>query len=284
MEIISTISEMKSVVRQARIKGQSIGFVPTMGYLHQGHLELISRARRENDLVIVSIFVNPLQFGPTEDYEKYPRDTEADSQKAESAGCDIIFLPEAGEMYPAGYSSFVEVEGIDQVLCGASRPGHFKGVATVVNKLFHIVAPTRAYFGQKDAQQALLIQKMVSDLSMDVEVIVAPTVREADGLAMSSRNSYLTHHERQAASVLYKSLNAAKELIAAGERNPQKITGLIFDLLQNEPLANIDYVEVVDASTLKNFEQVLSNRVLIALAVRIGKTRLIDNLIMDLEV
>lgn len=284
MEIISTISEMKSVVRQARIKGQSIGFVPTMGYLHQGHLELISRARRENDLVIVSIFVNPLQFGPTEDYEKYPRDPEADSQKAESAGCDIIFLPEASEMYPAGYSSFVEVEGIDQVLCGASRPGHFKGVATVVNKLFHIITPTHAYFGQKDAQQALLIQKMVSDLSMDVEVIVAPTVREGDGLAMSSRNSYLTHHERQAAAVLYRSLNAAKELIAAGERNPLKITGLIFDTLQKEPLARIDYVEVVDASTLKNFEQVLSNRVLIALAVRIGKTRLIDNLIMDLEV
>lgn len=283
MEIISTISNMKAVVRQAHINGQSIGFVPTMGYLHQGHLELIGRARRENDLVIVSIFVNPLQFGPNEDYEKYPRDTDADSQKAESAGCHIIFLPEAGEIYPATYSSFVEVEGIDQVLCGASRPGHFKGVATVVNKLFHIVAPTRAYFGQKDAQQALLIQKMVSDLNMDVEVIVLPTVREADGLAMSSRNAYLTHHERQAAAILYKSLCAAKELIAAGERNPHEITRLIFGILQNEPLAKIDYVEVVDAYTLKNFEQVLSSRVLIALAVRIGKTRLIDNLIMDIE-
>lgn len=283
MEIIKSVETLKQVVQKAHRSGQSIGFVPTMGYLHNGHLELIRQADRENNLCIVSIFVNPLQFGPGEDYEKYPRDIQADTEEAESAGCDIMFVPEADQLYPANFSSFVEVEGLTGVLCGASRPGHFKGVTTVVAKLFHIVTPTRAYFGQKDAQQALVIQKMVNDLNMNLEVVVVPTVRENDGLAMSSRNAYLSVSERTAATILYKSLCQSKVLIQAGERSPDKIRNLILEKLGQEPLAKVDYVEVVDAATLQNFEQVLGKRVLIALAVRIGNTRLIDNLLMDIE-
>lgn len=281
MRIVRSTQDLRGIISEAKRKGKSIGFVPTMGYLHEGHLSLARRARGENDLVVMSIFVNPLQFGANEDYEDYPRDLSRDAPLAESAGVDVLFCPGVAEMYPRGYATFVEVEGITGVLCGASRPGHFRGVTTVVAKLFGLVQPDRAYFGQKDAQQLRVIEKMVEDLNMPVEVVPCPTVREPDGLAMSSRNTYLGPREREAARVLSRSLRRAEEAIRAGERDANRIREQVEAMIREEPLAEIDYVSVNDGVTLREVERI-GDRVMVALAVRIGKTRLIDNLQMNL--
>jgi len=277
MEIARTIAEMKS--SRARSLG-SVGFVPTMGYLHDGHLALIKQARAENSVVVASIFVNPTQFGPTEDFKTYPRNTERDLALLEKERTDIVFMPSAEEMYPERFSSWVEVEKVTDRLEGSCRPGHFKGVATVVAKLFNIVEPTRAYFGQKDAQQALVIKKMVADLNMNLEVIVAPTVRESDGLAMSSRNVYLNPQERQAATVLLKALTLAQNLWEKGDRNAERIRQEMISLISSEPLAKIEYVSIADAQTLEELSKI-DRPALASLAVRIGKTRLIDNIVLE---
>jgi len=258
----------------------SVGFVPTMGFLHQGHLALVKRARSENSIVVVSIFVNPAQFGPGEDLRTYPRDPQRDLALLEEEGTDIVFMPASEEMYPQGFNSWVEVGEVTQRLEEASRPGHFKGVATVVAKLFNIVAPTRAYFGQKDAQQAIVIEKMVADLNMNLGIVVVPTVRESDGLAMSSRNIYLNAEERQAATVLFKSLNLARQLWLAGEKSAHEIREEMISLIQGEPLAEIDYVSIADAQTLEELKEI-DRGALVSLAVKIGKPRLIDNIILE---
>lgn len=282
MKILNTIKDMRIEIKKARRNGSSIGFVPTMGYLHEGHLSLIKRAKRENDLVIVSIFVNPTQFGIGEDFESYPRSLSRDSRLIESAGGDIVFSPSILEMYPRECSTYVKIEGdITKKLCGASRPGHFRGVTTIVTKLFNIVAPDRAYFGQKDAQQVAVIEQMVRDLCFDVEIIPCPTVREEDGLAMSSRNTYLKKDERSAAAVLFKSLSRAEEMIKKGERNPLKISDIILNNIRSEPLSKVDYIEIVNNKTLESIEEIKGD-ILIALAVRIGNTRLIDNIKLEI--
>lgn len=280
MHIFHTIAETREFVRQARKKGGVIGFVPTMGYLHEGHLELMRRARERCDTVLVSIFVNPTQFGPNEDFARYPRDLERDARMAERVGADAIFNPSVEEMYPAGYCTYVEVERMTDKLCGQSRPGHFRGVATVVTKLFNIVQPDYAYFGQKDAQQVLVIQKMAADLNMNLEVIAVPTVREEDGLAMSSRNVYLDPEQRQAALVLSRSLRKAQEAFRAGERDAKKIRQLVVDQIRSEPLAEIDYVEIYSHPGLEPLETT-EGPALLALAVKIGRTRLIDNIVLE---
>lgn len=277
MIIIETIKELKEIIRNNKKQGKSIGFVPTMGYLHEGHLSLIQAARKENDLVVVSIFVNPTQFGVGEDLESYPRDLARDTQLSESAGADAIFHPAVGEMYPDHYFTYVEVNEITNRLCGLSRPTHFRGVTTVVNKLFNIVEPDKAYFGQKDAQQVAVIQKMVRDLNMNVEIIPCPIVREADGLAMSSRNTYLSPEQRQAALILSKTLFAAKEKIQQGMQDAVELKNWMLQNINSEPLANIDYVEIVDAFDLNEVKNIQGS-ILIALAVKFGKTRLIDNI------
>ncbi|WP_427339374.1 pantoate--beta-alanine ligase [Caloranaerobacter sp. DY30410] len=282
MNIIKSIEEMKNIISDEKAKGKSIGFVPTMGYLHDGHLSLMKRARKENDVVVVSIFVNPKQFGQGEDYEVYPRDIERDSKLAESVGVDYIFAPEVEEMYPEGYNTYVEVLGVTDKLCGASRPGHFRGVTTVVMKLFNIVTPDRAYFGQKDAQQVYVIKQMVRDLNMDVNIISCPIVREHDGLAMSSRNTYLSEEERRQALVLSKSLFWAKDMINKGERDAKTLIEGIKSMINEMPLADIDYVEIIDYDTFREVDKLKGN-ILIALAVRIGKTRLIDNILVEVE-
>ena len=276
MEIAKTIAEMKALRRQS---SGSVGFVPTMGYLHHGHLALVKQARAENSIVVVSIFVNPTQFGPSEDFRTYPCDTERDLAMLEKENTDIVFVPSAEEMYSQGFSSWVEVEKVTERLEGSYRPGHFKGVATVVAKLFNIVEPTRAYFGQKDAQQALVIQKMVADLNMNQEVIVAPTVRESDGLAMSSRNIYLNTEERQAATVLFRALSLSKQLWGKSERNAERLRQEMASLIKKEPLAKIEYVSVADAQTLEELTEI-DRTALASLVVRIGKTRLIDNMVL----
>lgn len=280
MIIIKTIRELKEIIRNHRKQGKSVGFVPTMGFLHEGHLSLIRTAKKENEFVVVSIFVNPTQFGVGEDFEAYPRDLDKDSKLSESAGADVIFCPSVTEMYPEKYQTYVEVMEITDRLCGISRPTHFKGVTTVVNKLFNIVEPDKAYFGQKDAQQVAVIQKMVMDLNMNVEVIPCPIVRESDGLAMSSRNTYLTSEQRQAALILSKSLFAAEDLINKGCRDALEVKEHITKMINSEPLAVIDYVEIVDALTLDSITTI-KNSILMALAVKIGKTRLIDNIRME---
>lgn len=280
MEIIRQISPLKEKITEARYQGRSIGYVPTMGFLHEGHLSLLRHARMANDLVVLSIFVNPLQFGTGEDFEGYPRNLEHDAGLAADTGCDIIFVPAAEEMYPKEYATFIEVERLTSGLCGASRPGHFRGVTTVVNKLFNIVTPDRAYFGQKDAQQVVVVKRMVSDLNMNLKIEVLPTIREADGIAMSSRNAYLNQHERKAATVLYRSLCLAQEKIATGERDASTLKQIIQTVINSEQLAQIDYITVVDAENLLELKQ-LKNQVLIALAVRFGKTRLIDNIVIE---
>ena len=257
----------------------SVGFVPTMGYLHQGHLSLVKRARNENSAAIVSIFVNPTQFGPSEDLSTYPRDTERDLALLQQENADIVFMPSSEEMYPEGFDSWVDVGEITRQLEGSHRPGHFKGVTTVVAKLFNIVEPTRAYFGQKDAQQAIVIRKMVTDLNMNLEVIVAPTVRESDGLAMSSRNVYLNTQERQAATVLFKALTQAQELREKGEKDAETIRQGMALLINKEPLAKIDYISIADAQTLEELTEV-NGPAVASLAVRIGNTRLIDNIVL----
>ena len=251
-----------------------------MGAFHEGHLSLMRQARKDNDVVITSIFVNPTQFGPNEDYEAYPRNLDSDSKMASEVGVDVIFAPSARDMYPYGYATFVHVEGITEKMCGASRPGHFRGVTTVVAKLFNLVKPHKAYFGQKDAQQCAVIKRMSEDMNFDIEIIIMPTVREADGLAMSSRNKYLNPEERKSALILINSLSLAEKLIKSGEVSASTLYQEMLSLINNEPLAKIDYISIVDAETLEARETI-KGKILIALAVYIGKTRLIDNVIIN---
>ena len=272
---------MKSICQEEARAGKTIGFVPTMGYWHEGHLNLIRAARRKCQVVLVSVFVNPLQFAPQEDYQQYPRDLSRDARLARAEGVDYLFYPSMEEMYPQGFQTAVEVRELSDKLCGKSRPGHFKGVATVVLKLFNIVKPDAAFFGQKDAQQALIIKHMIDDLNLDVELVIMPIVREEDGLAMSSRNLYLNPKERRAATILYKSLLKAKELILGGERKASTIISQMTQMIEEEPLARVDYIALTDADNLQEAD-VIRGKILIALAVFIGKSRLIDNLILEM--
>ena len=282
MELIRTIEWMKQTARQAQADGRVIGFVPTMGALHAGHLSLVEAARRETSPVVVSIFVNPKQFGPNEDFAKYPRAFDSDRELLERAGADILFAPTVEEMYPAGFRTVVNVEGLSDRLDGRSRPGHFRGVATVVLRLLEIVSPRFAYFGRKDAQQARIIRQMASDLALDTEIVACPIVREADGLAMSSRNAYLSPDERRAATVLFRALSRAKEMIAAGERDAARLIDAMRRVLAAEPLAFPDYVEIVDADSLEAVTRIWKE-CLALLAVRIGTTRLIDNMLIEFD-
>ena len=278
MEVIKRTAEMQEISLRLKRKGGIIGLVPTMGYLHDGHLSLIKKARRENDIVIMSNFVNPLQFGPKEDFATYPRDLDRDNKSAESVGVDYVFAPANEEMYPQGYDTYVEVKGpITEKMCGKSRPGHFKGVTTVVLKLFLITQPDRAYFGQKDAQQAIVIRKMVTDLNVPVKIITCPIVREEDGLALSSRNTYLSSEERLQALALPRALSAGRDMIMKGETDPQKVRLHIKQILESSPGIRVDYVEVVDGDDLSDLS-VIKGKVLLAAAVYVGKTRLIDNI------
>ena len=276
MQVINTIAEMRKLRRQL---SEPVGFVPTMGYFHEGHLSLVRQARKENPTVVVSIFVNPTQFGPGEDFQDYPRDLNHDLELLEREKVDIVFVPSEEEMYPRDFNSWVDVEKVTERLEGASRPGHFRGVATICAKLFNIIQPTRAYFGQKDAQQAIVIKKMVADLNMNLEIVVVPTVRESNGLAMSSRNTYLNPEERQAATVLFKALSLARELWHGGEKDADKIRHQMTSLIHKEPLAKIDYVSIADAETMEELKKI-DRPAIVFLAIRIGKTRLIDNVIL----
>jgi len=279
MKIIRGLGEMVDFSKNAHLERKTIGFVPTMGALHAGHLSLIEEARRQNDRVVVSIFVNPTQFAPHEDYKKYPRHLKLDAQLCRRKGVDVIFYPDARRMYPANYKTYVVVQSLGDVLCGKLRPGHFKGVATVVTKLFHIVNPDIAYFGQKDAQQAIIIKKMTEDLNMQVKIKVIPTLRSKDGLALSSRNAYLSNSERTDALVLHQALNLARDLIRQGDKNPFGIIRKMKRLINRKENASIQYVSIVDLEGLKPVAKI-KDKVLIALAVFIGKTRLIDNIIV----
>lgn len=280
MEIIRHIAAMKEFVRKVKNNGATVGFVPTMGYLHEGHLSLMRQAKTACDVVVASIFVNPIQFGAGEDYETYPRDLNRDAAVAEEAGVNVIFAPSVQEMYPADFISFVEVTDITSRLCGASRPGHFRGVTTIVNKLFNIVQPDQAFFGQKDAQQVAVIKQMVKDLNMNVNIVTGPIIREADGLAMSSRNIYLTAEERKAALVLSRSLREVRQRLLSGEQDAGRLRAFLQEKITAEPLADIDYISICEAGTLKEVD-IINGSVLIALAVRFGKTRLIDNLVWE---
>ena len=281
MKIVKTVDEVRAQVKEWRKEGLSVGLVPTMGYLHEGHQSLIKKSVEQNDRTVVSVFVNPMQFGPTEDLESYPRDLEADARLVESTGGDLIFNPEPEEMYKDGFCSFVNMTGLPDALCGLTRPVHFKGVCTVVNKLFNIVKPDRAYFGEKDAQQLAIIMRMVKDLNMDIEIVGCPIIRETDGLAKSSRNIYLTPEERKAAVILSKSVALGKKMVAEGEKDAKKIVTAMKELINSEPLATIDYVEMVDMDTMKAIDEV-KGHVLCAMAVKFGKARLIDNFIETL--
>lgn len=276
MEIVSTVKNLREKIFEWKRQGKKIGFVPTMGYLHEGHLSLVRESKKRSDVTVVSIFVNPKQFGPKEDYNVYPRDLDRDRQLLEKEGVDLLFYPSVEEMYPDGYKTYVEVTDLQDKLCGRSRPGHFRGVCTVVLKLFNQVQPDEAYFGWKDAQQVIIIQKMVEDLNVPVKIVPLPLVRDHDGLALSSRNTYLSPEERQAALVLKKSLDLAEKLIREGERDAVKIKQKMVELISAEPLARIDYVEIVDLKTLESINK-LDREALVALAVFVGKTRLIDN-------
>ena len=280
MEIYGKINQVRDAVRAWKKEGKTVGFVPTMGYLHEGHKSLIDAARRENDKVVVSIFVNPMQFGPTEDLASYPRDLNRDSKLCEDAGVDLIFHPEPEEMYDNGFCSYVDMNGLTTELCGKTRPIHFRGVQTVVLKLFNIVTPDRAYFGQKDAQQLAVIKRMVKDLNVGTQIIGCPIIREDDGLAKSSRNTYLSAEERKAALVLSRSLKVGKELADSGEKSAAKIKEAIAAEINKEPLAKIDYVDVVDFDTITPIDTI-KGQTLVAIAVYIGKTRLIDNFIYE---
>jgi pantoate--beta-alanine ligase len=279
MKTVDSVARMSTLVKMIKKESKSIGFVPTMGYLHEGHISLAKAAKKHTDVVVMSIFVNPAQFGPKEDLSKYPRDLKRDEELSSAAGVDILFCPSVKDIYPDGYSTYVTVERLSEVMCGASRPGHFKGVTTVVAKLFGIVKPTIAYFGQKDAQQALIIKKMVKDLNMDVEVKVMPIVRESDGLAMSSRNVYLSDTERRDAAVLYEALKHSEGLIKSGQTDPLFIKKEIEGLVAKKQSAKIDYIAIVGTKNLDQV-QVIKGEVLIALAVFVGATRLIDNIIV----
>lgn len=278
MKIVETIQEVRDQVKEWRKQGLTVGLVPTMGYLHEGHKSLIDRAVAENDKVVVSVFVNPMQFGPKEDLASYPRDLERDAALCEGAGAALIFHPQPEEMYHDDFSSFVDMNTLTGGLCGKTRPIHFRGVCTVVSKLFNIVVPDKAYFGQKDAQQLAVIRHMVSDLNFGIEIVGCPIIREEDGLAKSSRNTYLSDAERKAALILSQSLKEGKKQLEAGEKDAAKVRATITAKLESEPLAKIDYVEVVDWNTLEPVETI-DGQVLVAIAVYIGKTRLIDNFI-----
>ena len=282
MQLIRRIEELRQALKPLKRQGKTIGLVPTMGYLHEGHLALVRRSVAECYVTVVSIFVNPTQFGPNEDYDRYPRDLDRDLAQCKAENVDFVFAPEVSEMYHKDASTRVTVSKLTEGLCGRSRPGHFDGVATVVTKLFNIVGADKAYFGQKDAQQLAVIKRMVRDLNIDVEVVEVPTVREPDGLAMSSRNTYLTPEQRQSARSLYRSLVAAKEMIDQGERNVQNIRERMSDIIQASEGADIDYLEIVDADTLNPLERI-EGQVLIAVAVRFGHTRLIDNIKVEVE-
>lgn len=276
MKVVKTIAEVREQVRQWRAKGLTVGFVPTMGYLHEGHASLIDASCRDNDRTVVSDFVNPIQFSPNEDLESYPRDLERDSALAEAHGCDMIFNPEPEEMYHENFSSFVDMTVLTEELCGLSRPIHFRGVCTVVSKLFNIVKPDRAYFGKKDAQQLAVIRHMVDDLNMDIEIIGCPIIRESDGLAKSSRNTYLNDEERKAALVLSQAVEIGKSAVKNDITDCAEILSEMKVKIESEPLARIDYVKIVDAETIQQIEKI-DRPALCAMAVYIGKTRLIDN-------
>lgn len=279
--LVKEIKELRTLIKGWKREGLSVGFVPTMGALHEGHESLIKRAVAENDKVVVSVFVNPTQFGPNEDYDAYPRDINKDLNLCMNAGAVVVFNPEPSEIYFENKSTSVSVSKLTSVLCGAKRPGHFDGVCLVVSKLFNIVTPDRAYFGQKDAQQVAVLKRMVRDLNIDIEIIPCRIIREEDGLAKSSRNTYLSQEERKAALVLSRSLNLAKALLDGGERNAAKIKEAMIEEINKEPLAKIDYIEIVDSDSLENVENI-EKSILVPIAVYIGKTRLIDNFIKHL--
>lgn len=277
MKVVGTIKEVREFVKNARSEGKTVGLVPTMGYLHEGHKSLIDKSVSQNDVTVVSIFVNPMQFGPTEDLASYPRDLEADSKLVEAAGADLIFHPEPEEMYSEDFCSYVDMNGLTNALCGLSRPVHFRGVCTVVNKLFMIVMPDRAYFGEKDAQQLAVIKRMVRDLNIDIEIVGCPIVREADGLAKSSRNTYLSPESRKQALILSKAIFMGRDMIEAGERDPQVVKTEMTKLINTMPLCTIDYVEIVDINTMKSVDEI-KGELLCAIAVNVaGEARLIDN-------
>jgi len=281
MKFIRSLNNISSMVKGFRQDRKTIGFVPTMGAFHEGHTSLIKRARKENDIVIASVFVNPSQFGLNEDYKKYPRDIKKDKEKAKKAGCDILFFPDTLSIYPEGYKTYVEVKGLSDVMCGKSRPGHFRGVATVCIKLFNIVMPDIAYFGQKDFQQAVIIKNMVNELNMNLAVKTVPIVREASGLAMSSRNIYLTPKQKENAGLLYRSLKKAEQMIRAGVRSSSKVKSSMKKIL-GVPGIRIDYIAIVSPGNLSE-KSVIDEDALIALAARVGKTRLIDNIVVRLK-
>jgi pantoate--beta-alanine ligase len=282
MRLVTTVAEIRQLMREKRMQGLTVGFVPTMGYLHEGHLSLVQAAKESCDAVVMSIFVNPLQFGPNEDFDRYPRDLERDRQLAAGAGVDVLFAPSVEEMYPGGQQAMlahVDVDVVTEALCGATRPGHFRGVATVVTKLFNIVQPDRAFFGMKDAQQVAVIQAMVRDLNQPVEIVPCPTLREADGLAMSSRNVYLSPEEREQALVLNRSLASARKWVREGERDAERLKSAVRAMIEVMPLADVQYVEVVSMRDMRPVAEV-EDGALLALAVKFGKTRLIDNTLL----
>jgi len=281
MEVVKTIKDVRAAVLSARADGKTIGIVPTMGALHAGHISLIDRAVADCDFVVISIFVNPTQFGPNEDFDKYPCDLDADAVICEKAGADIIFAPSASEMYPSQNSTWVDVDGITDHLCGASRAGHFRGVTTVCTKLFNVVCPDQAFFGQKDAQQAIVIKRMVADLNMPLEIVVCPTVRQQDGLALSSRNKYLSDAERKDALLISKALKACDKAIVGGEYDAEKLVALMKSIIRGGAV-DIEYLSIVDTRTLENVSEI-EGQVLVAIAARVGKTRLIDNIFVDLN-
>jgi len=282
MRVIESIKEMQSHCESLRLSGKRISFVPTMGYFHEGHLSLMREARRTADHVVVSIYVNPTQFGPKEDFSKYPRDFDRDAAMAKSVGVDVIFFPSNQDMYPGGYQTYVDVEQVTKNLCGMSRPGHFRGVTTICCKLFNIVKPHSAIFGKKDFQQLAAIKRMVADLNLDLEIVGLPTYREPDGLAMSSRNVYLSKEERSSALALVGALKLAQNLYAEGERNAVKIIKQAEKVIKNEPFTNIDYIKICDTATLEDVNEI-KNEVVMALAVKVGETRLIDNSVLGGE-
>ena len=282
MEIINRRQRMASVARKLRREDKTIGLVPTMGALHEGHLSLVREARRMCDVVVVSVFVNPTQFGPTEDFKRYPRDLTGDTTKLTDYSVDYIFAPPAEEIYPKNFATYVNVEGLSETMEGAARPGHFRGVATVVTVLFNTVRPDFAFFGQKDAQQALVVRRLVRDLAFDIEVVVLPTVREQTGLALCSRNSYLDDGQRKAATILYRALSQAREVYNEGERSTKKLAETVRAQFDAEPRARLEYVGVVDAETMEKYDRIPEDRaVLIALAAQVGATRLIDNIVIQ---
>ena len=279
MQVTKTVEETRKQIKAWKKEGKTVGLVPTMGFLHEGHASLIRKCREQNDIVVVSDFVNPTQFGPTEDLEAYPRDFERDSKLCESLGADLIFCPEPSEMYHDPHA-FVSIDTLSETLCGKTRPIHFKGVCTVVTKLFHIVAPDRAYFGQKDAQQLAIIKRMVKDLNMPLSIHGCPIIREEDGLAKSSRNTYLSPEERKAALVLSRSVFLGEKMVKEGERDCKKVIAAMTEEIEKEPLAKIDYVKIVDLSTMQQIDTI-EHGILAAMAVYIGKTRLIDNFMIE---